>query len=139
MLSLPEPVEVEDRRPTTRERVGWSGEISVADGHFQEETRVKESFEDRARVLLPRGVHVWRELLAGALANDLEEPGVQRTVRKKTSKRGHDPFRPALKSEHLVAMVVEAIDRILVAPMAARIVEQCLQARQLGFQAADQF
>jgi hypothetical protein len=110
---------MEECRPSARERVGRTGKVRVSDGHLQEEARVEECLEDRPRVVVPVGVHIRREPLASALGDDLKKPGVQGMTRKKLTQRRDDLFDLTLQREHLEAVMIEAINRILVAPVAA--------------------
>jgi len=57
---------------------------------------------------------------------------MQRTVWEKATEPPNDGVGLLLKPEYFEALMIEAIDGILVAPMAARIVKQCLQAPAAG-------
>ncbi len=79
---------------------------------------VEEGLDDRARVPQPIVIHLQRELATGAFRHDLQKPFVARLLRQQAAERGNDLLRRRLDvEEHFEALVIEAIDRILIIPM----------------------
>jgi len=75
---------------------------------------MREGFEHRARDLFPALVVLTLEDLARALPNDLDEPGIEVTIRVELLQRLDDPIRHRLQSVDFEALVVEAVEEILV-------------------------
>ena len=87
---------------------------------------MEERFEDRARDCGPISVVLDLERLVRSQRDDLGEPSVQLALWRKALKRTHDRDRFFLKRVNFEALVIEAVDGILVAPMVVALVEQRL-------------
>ena len=80
-LSLTEAEQVQQRRVSAGQRPGRRLEIGVAHGHLEEEPGVEERLQDRPGHLGPASVVLGLERLPGSRLDDLDEPGIERTVR----------------------------------------------------------
>lgn len=78
---------------------------------------MEERLEDRSGPGRPVLVVFGAEFLARPLGNYFEEPWVQRATGRKALEEPDDVNRCVLKTENLVALMVEAVDGIFVIPV----------------------
>src|SRR5439155_1320323 len=77
---LPKPVEMNQRRVSTRQGIGRCPQIRIPHRHLEKKARVKERLQDRPCHARPFRVDLRLETLPGARVHDLPEPWVQRPV-----------------------------------------------------------
>ena len=99
-------------------------EGAVAGGHIQEESSVKGRLENGPDHVGPVPIVLEPELPSRARGHDLQKPRVDLFLREKLPKLLHDGLGQFLEPVHLEALVVEAVDGILVAPGIARFREE---------------
>ena len=80
---------------------------------------MKEGFEHGTGHFRPTRVVLGNELVARSQANDLQKPRVQRPLWRQVGEGGQDGLRLLLDGVDLEALVVEAVDGVLVTPVFA--------------------
>jgi hypothetical protein len=101
--------------------------FAVFDRQFQKVMRVKEGLDDGPGVAKPGLIMGNLEFVASALANNFQEPAVQRVAGQQFLQRFADFLRHILETIDFERLMVETVEAILHRPMSFDLCQQFLQ------------